>query len=91
MKKAVQTKWRRSTASESNVGIEERIFKIPLCAPLTSEAIELFGFGVLNFFVAESRRPFPADMGSSLAVKSLGLHAPDWRVPSVRARKPATR
>src|SRR5262245_53146585 len=38
MKKAVQTKGRRSTASEGNDGNEERIFKIPQCAPLTSEA-----------------------------------------------------
>jgi hypothetical protein len=39
MKKAVQTKRRRSTGSVGNDLNEARIFKIPGCAYLTSEAI----------------------------------------------------
>jgi hypothetical protein len=38
-KKAVQTKWHRSTGSDGNDLSEERIFKIPRCALLTLEAI----------------------------------------------------
>src|SRR5262249_39998092 len=65
-----QTKWRRSTAAEGNDPNEERIFKIPQCAPLTSEAIERFGRGI-----PEPRAKSTGTLSPTTA-QATGAHAP---------------